>query len=778
MQVHKSNFTFLLSNTNHTLMKYTTCCLFLFLSSFYVYAQNSGGEVDLVQYVNPLVGTESSFEVSHGNTYPAIALPWGMNFWSPQTGEMGSGWMYTYQADQLRGIKQTHQPSPWINDYGCFSLMPVVGELHLEESQRASRFSHQEETAQPHYYQVHLQDYDVRVEVTPTERAAMFRITYPQTDSAFLILDAFEGGSQVKIIPEENKIVGYSKFNRGGVPDNFASYFVAVFDQPFQAYGTWRDGTLTGGNPEQTGEHTMGYVQFESEENRPVLVRIASSFISLEQAERNLQQEIGKADFEQVKTQGAARWNQELNKIKVTGSNEEQKTIFYTALYRTLLFPRMFYEYDAQRQIMHYSPFDGKVHEGYLYTDNGFWDTFRAVHPFFTLMFPERSRQIMQSLVNTYREGGWLPSWISPGYRQSMIGAHSASLIADAYTKGIRDFDVETAYEGMLKDATQPAPMAQLGRDGFQEYNQLGYVPYPEYHESTAKTLEYAYDDFCIMQMAKALGKKEDVALYRQRAMNYRNVFDPQTKFMRGRRADGSWLPSFSPKEWGGPFTEGSSWHYTWSVFHDPQGLIDLIGGQEAFVEKLDAVFATPAEFEVGTYGQVIHEMTEMVLGYMGQYAHGNQPIQHMIYLYNYAGAPWKAQHWLRRTMNKLYGPGPDGLCGDEDNGQTSAWFVFSALGFYPVCPGTGQYVIGSPLFDKVDLQLPNGRTFTIEAKGNRLDHPYIQSARLGGKEHTRTWISHEEILKGGTFTFDMGKEPNKSWGTGADAAPYSLSQN
>ncbi len=732
-----------------------------------------------VDYVNPLVGTDSEFTLSNGNTYPAIALPWGMNFWTPVTNsDSHNGWAYQYDAYKIRGFKQTHQPSPWINDYGAFALMPMSGRLKIAPEDRGSWFSHKAEVVRPYYYRVYLADYDLTTEITPTERAAQFRITYPKAEASYLLVDAYAKGNTIKIIPEERKIIGTTRHNSGGVPANFKNYFVLVFDQDFTAGYTWKDGELAVDEAENTGEHVMGILKFNAARKHTLHVRVASSFISHEQAELNLKRELGRDSFDQTRAKAMETWNRELNRIEIEGATVRQKRTFYTALYRTLLFPRKFYEFDSDNNIIHYSPYNGKVLPGYLFTDNGFWDTFRAVFPFFTLMYPELNSQIMAGLVNTYKESGWLPEWASPGHRNCMIGSNSASLIADAYLKGIRGYDIETLFEAILKNSENEGPMHSVGRYGAPYYNKLGYIPYDVgVNENVARTLEYSYDDFTIWKLAQALDKDADtVNTFEKRANFYRNVFDPTTNFMRGRNQDGNFQSPFVPEKWGDAFTEGCAWHYTWCVFHDPQGLIDLMGGQKPFIDKLDAVFHAPPTFDFSYYGQQIHEITEMLIANMGQYAHGNQPIQHAIYLYNYAGQPWKTQHWARKVMDQLYTPEPDGLCGDEDNGQTSAWYVFSALGMYPVCPGTSEYVLGSPLFKQATLHLENGKAFVIKAKNNSPKNVYVQEATFNGKAHTKTYLRHEDILQGGKLSLRMGDEPNRQWGTGPDDAPYSMS--
>ncbi len=735
-------------------------------------------DFDPVELVSPLMGTDSEFRLSNGNTYPAIALPWGMNFWTPQTRRMGDGWAYTYNDVKIMGIKQTHQPSPWINDYAAFSLMPVTGKLRIKEDERASWFSHKAEIARPYYYSVYLADHDVVAEVTPTERAAIFRFTFPESDSSFILIDAFNGGSMVRIIPSERKVVGYCRNNSGGVPENFHNYFVAVFDRDFTSAHTWNGDDLNFDVLGNEGRHTGAVLGFKTKRGEKISVKVASSFISPEQAELNLRRETGNKNFDEVMKKGKKIWNDELKKIRVEGGTADQQRTFYSCLYRMLLFPRTFHEIAKNNEIVHYSPYNGEVLPGYMYTDNGFWDTFRAVFPFFTLMYPELNSRIMEGLVNTYRESGWLPEWASPGHRDCMIGSNSASLIADSYLKGIRGYDIDVLYEAILKNTRGVGPVSSVGRLGAEYYNSLGYVPYDVgINENTARTLEYAYADFCIWKLACKLKRpQEEIDLFASRAMNYRNVFDPGRKLMRGRNEDGSFQSPFSPYKWGDAFTEGNSWHYTWSVFQDIAGLIDLMGGEEQFAVKLDSIFEVPPVFDYSYYGIVIHEIREMQIMNMGNYAHGNQPIQHMIYLYNYAARPWKTQMRVREVMDRLYNYTPDGYCGDEDNGQTSAWYVFSALGFYPVTPGTDEYVFGSPLFDRVILTFEDGKRFVVDAPGNSRKNVYVNSISLNGKSFRKNYITHYELQRGGKLTFNMSAEPNRKRGTEKSAFPYSMS--
>ena len=734
---------------------------------------------DPVDYVNPLVGTLSKVSLSTGNTYPAIALPWGMNFWMPQTGKMGDGWAYVYTADKLRGFKQTHQPSPWINDYGQFAIMPITGKPVFNEDERASWFSHKAEVAKPYYYRVYLADHDVVTELTPTERAIMFRFTFPETNHSYVVVDALDRGSSVKIIPSENKIIGYTTRNSGGVPDNFKNYFVIKFDKPFTYKAAVADGQIKQGTTEATVNHAGAIIGFKTKRGEQVHARIASSFISPEQAELNLQ-ELGNSSFEQVKAQGRQTWNKTLSRIEVEDKNVDHLRTFYSCLYRSVLFPRSFYEKDANGKIVHYSPYNGKVLPGYMFTDTGFWDTFRCLFPMLNLMYPSMNVKMQEGLVNAYLESGFLPEWASPGHRGCMVGNNSASVVADAYLKGLRGYDAETLWKAVTHGANAVHPkVSSTGRLGWEYYNKLGYVPYDvKINENVARTLEYAYDDWCIYQFGKSLGKSEkQLAQYKKNAMNYKNVFDKETNLMRGRNQDGKFQTPFSPLKWGDAFTEGNSWHYSWSVFHDPQGLINLMGGKQTFIQMLDSVFNVPPLFDDSYYGGVIHEIREMQIMNMGNYAHGNQPIQHMIYMYNYAAQPWKAQYWIREVMDKLYTAQADGYCGDEDNGQTSAWYVFSAMGFYPVCPGANQYVIGTPYFDKMTLHLENGKTMTITAQNCSQENKYIQSLSINGTPSTKNFFTHEQLMQGGNIHYVMGSTPNKQRGISDSDAPYSFTK-
>ena len=745
---------------------------------FIVSAQMQTNVAAPVDYVNPLMGTDSKPSLSNGNTFPAIGLPWGMNLWTPQTGRMGDGWAYQYTADKINGFKQTHQPSPWMNDYGAFAIMPVTGKIRFTEKDRASWFSHKAEISKPYYYKVYLADEDVTTEITPTERAASFRFTFPKADSSSVIIDALDRGSYIKIIPAENKIIGYTTRNSGGVAKNFKNYFIIIFDKPFDYSYTFLDSVITK-NMEQKCNHAGAIIGFTNTNKGEIIhARVASSYISFDQAEINLK-EIGNQNFETVKNNAKAEWNKVLGKVKVSGGTVDQMRTFYSCLYRMVFFPLKFYEKNAEGKIVHYSPYTGEINDGYMFAGTGFWDTFRALYPFLNLVYPSMVKEMQEGLVNDFKEGGFLPEWSAPGFRNVMVGNNSASIVAEAYIKGLRGYDIETLYKALINGANNEGPQG-TGRTGVKFYNELGYVPYDVgINENAARTLEYAYDDYCIYRLGKALGKPaSEIDIYKQRAMNYKNLFDKSHLLMRGKNKDGSFQSPFNPFKWGDAFTEGNSWHYSWSVFQDINGLINLMGGKKNFVAMLDSVFIMPPTFDDSYYRGVIHEIREMQIADMGQYAHGNQPIQHMIYLYDYAGEPWKTQYWARETMNKLYKATPDGYCGDEDNGQTSAWYVFSALGFYPVTPASVEYAAGAPLFKHAEIDFENGKKLFINAPNNSADNRYVQSVTYNSKAYTKNYFNHFDLQNGGTINIKMGSRAAKQRGTAEKDLPYSFSKN
>lgn len=734
----------------------------------------------LVDYVNPLIGTFSRMELSAGHTYPAVCLPFAMHNWSPHTGKVGDNFQYTYHNNFLYGFRQTHQASLWIGDYGQFSLMPVVSKCQFVQEKRKSWYSHKTEVSKPHYYSVYLGDHQIDVELTPTERAAKFRIGFRVVDSTYVVIDAFNKGSYIKVIPEENKVIGYSTTNAGGASENFKNYFVLKFDKPFIQYDVWSGEDLHEGRKEIEANHVGAIVGFKLKKGEKINIDAASSYISFEQAHINLSRELGKNTFDEIKKKAQAIWEKELQRIKVYGGTDAQYSTFYSCLYRTLIFPRKFYEINKENKIVHYSPYNGQVLPGYMYADNGFWDTFRAQFPLMNLMYPEIVSEVLQSIENIYKESGWLPEWISPGHRDCMIGSHSASVITDALMKGIKGADTELLYKAIIKNTTHAGPVSSIGRLGATEYNKLGYVPYDAgINQNVSRTIEYAYNDFCIYQLGKLLGKpQKEIELYHSRSFNYRNVFDPQIGLMRPRDKAGVFQPEFDPFRWGDHFTEGNSWQYSWFVPHDVEGLAQLYGGQKNLFTKMDSVFTLPQTYDISYYKRgIIHLIREMQAADMGQYAHLNEPMHHMLYMYNF-GQPWKTQRGVRLVMDRLYAATPDGYCGDEDNGQMSAWYIFSALGFYPLCPTTNEYVFGSPLFRKIELTLGNGKKVCIEAPENSKENVYINSIQMNDFPYKKNYFTYSSLKNGMKITFKMSSSPNQRRGIRPEDFPYSLTRN
>ena len=733
---------------------------------------------NLVKYVNTRQGTNTKYEFSYGNTYPATSLPFGMNTWTPQTGKNGDGWKYQYFEKKIRGFQQSHQCSSWVNDYAVFSLMPVTGKLVVNEDERAASFSHANEIAQPSYYSVKF-DNGITTEMSPTERGAHLRFKFPKGQASYIVLDGYTKMSGVHIDVAKQIVTGYVN-NCRWAPTNFKNYFVITFDKPFTDYGTWKNKTniLSAKNTDADGEGEGAYLKFKGGET--VQVKVASSYVDIDQAARTLQTELGRyKTFDETHKAADKVWNTLLGRMAVEGGTEEDKATFYSCLYHANLFSHQFYEYDKNGKPYYFSPYDGKVHNGYMYTDNGFWDTFRAQFPLNTIMHPKMEGQLVQALLDAQKQCGWLPAWSFPAETGGMLGNHSISLLADAWMKGIRTFDPKQALEAYYHEVTNKGPWGSAnGRPGWKEYFADGYVPYSKQTEgATAWTLEFAYDDFCAYQLAKATGNSFYENVFARQMYNYKNLFDTKSRFMRAKDAEGNWIEPFDPMDWGGPYTEGNAWHWTWSVFHDTQGLINLMGGNKNFIAKMDSVFSEPNTIKVGGYGTVIHEMTEMAAFKTGQFAQGNEPIHHMLYMYNYAGQPWKAQQHLREVMEKMYNATENGYPGDEDEGQMSSWFVLSAAGFYSVCPGTDQYVIGSPLFKKMTITLENGSKFIIDAPDNNKENIYIQSATLNGKTYTHNWISHADIMNGGTLRLKMGSKPNFTRGLETADKPFSLSK-
>ncbi|MCA1591928.1 MAG: GH92 family glycosyl hydrolase [Acidobacteria bacterium] len=716
-----------------------------------------------VDDVNPMIGTTGPTENDYGGMIPGAATPFGMTHWTAMTRENKiSVYSYNHKDTTIQGFIGTHQPAIWMGDYGQVSLMPQVGEL---KTAKKSSFRHQDEISTPYYYALKMDDegQPLKAELTATTRAGFLRFTFPASRASHIVVTAnrsrqFEGFIQIN--PQGREITGYNADRMSselGPPlPNFKGYFVMQFSKPFTSSGTWEGDDIHPGSSRQRGHLVGGYASFPTTQGETVEVRIGTSFISIEQARDNLRREIPGWNFDRVKAQSRRIWNEALGRIRIQGGSQDERVNFYTAMYHSLLFPRTFSEYGR-----YYSAFDDRVHNGVSYNDYSLWDTFRAEHPLLLLIQPERVPGMITALLQMYTEGGWMPKWPNPTYSNIMIGTHADSVIADAYVKGIRGFDLKTAYAATYKDAMTPpdgdthnrwldrAPWTAFeARGGLTWYKSLGYVPQDKTDESVSRTLEFAYDDFCVAQIAKAVGKRGDYELLMKRSRNYKNLYDPVKGFMRPKKADGSWdEESWSTREERMPgFTEGGPWTYLFCEMQDIPGMIALMGGRENFVAKLDENFSG------------------------GHYRHSNEPGHHYTYLYDYAGQPWKTQEKVREAMVLNYRNAPDGLSGNDDCGQMSAWYIFSALGFYPVTPGSTLYAIGTPLFERATILLKGPYRkgpFTVIAKHQSPQNKYIQSATLNGKPLTVPFIRHADIANGSTLVFVMGAQPNKNWGRG-----------
>jgi predicted alpha-1,2-mannosidase len=712
---------------------------------------------DLVDLVNPMQGTNSNFGFSRGNTLPLAALPFGMTHWSPQT-RQGDGWFFDPNQHTLQGVRATHQPSPWMGDYGHFTVMAQAGDAALAPEARASAYEPNDLQIGPHSLSVKLKRDDVRIEMAPTERCAAFRFTFPVGKTGRVLIDAH---SHVEIDAVAGIVTGCSRLHGFGAPGNFGCYFYARFHSPAARAYVFGDDHKATTELIVDGKEVGAAIEFEGKTT--VVMTIATSFISVEQAQRNLGREIGEHTFETILTDAAEIWNKTLGVAQVSGGSERDRRTFYSCLYRAHLFPRMFHEYNEAGAPIHYSPFaGGKLRDGVMYTDTGLWDGYHTVYPLLSLLQPARLGEIVQGFVNAYQEGGWLPQWPNPGYHGTMGGTHSDAVIADAITKEIPGFDRAAAYAAIRKNATEDPKGSTEGRHHLADYIRLGYAP-----GAVSETLDYAYDDACIALAADALGHTEDAALFRKRALNYQNVYDPTVGFMRPRGADGSWKANFDQYAWGDAYTEGGPWQWTWAAPHDPAGLMSLMGGRDAFTRKLDRMFWQPPTFHVGGYGQEIHEMREMAAVPFGQYAQSNQPVHQVLPLYAAAGSPAKMHYWSRRVLDELYSP--DNLPADEDNGEMASWYVLMALGIFPGCPGRPAYVLGSPLFPEARITPPGGKTLHLRAPATSSKNVYVSKVLRNGREHPRLWIEHSDLRQGGSLEFSMADRPVKRALRGSD---------
>ncbi|HUD46060.1 MAG TPA: GH92 family glycosyl hydrolase [Candidatus Baltobacteraceae bacterium] len=722
--------------------------------------------IDRLGFVNILQGTDSRFELSCGNTLPLVGAPWGMTDWSI---ENAKGSWYFQPNGNIDGFRATRQPSPWIGDYGQFVLMPQSGELQMDAEGRMSRYDTNTSVLRPDYEKLELKRGGITAELTATERSAVFRLTYHQGHIGRLILNAY-GESEINI--EGRTIRGYGKSNNGGVPGNFASYFVINLDRDITKADVYIAKAPTGASSGK-GDDVAAYVEFHVAQDRPVELQVGTSLISWEQASLNLQRETD-GGFDAVRTRVQKNWDFNLSQIEIEASAAQERT-FYSCLYRAQMFPHRLYELDTTGKAVHYSPYDGKVHEGVLYGDIGIWDAFRTTFPLITIIYPAQLNEILQGFVNASEEGGTLPEWPSPGYRDCMIGQHCAAIFADAVVKGNQGFDVAKAYASLRKSAFQPPSHGELVRRGLADYLKLGYIPDGASTYAVSASLDYAYDDWCVAQIARQMNQAEDYQTLMARAQNYRRLWDVSTGFMRAKDAQGHWVVPFDQFAWGGPYAEGGPWQSSWFVPHDTAGLADLMGGRDKLASKLDEMMGLPPVFHTGGYGSVIHEMREMAVAKFGQYDQGNQPVFDVLYLYAAIGQPWKTEYWTRRVCSELYNSSAAGFPGDEDNGSMASWFLLSSIGLYPLCPGTPAYIFTSPLFPKTTLHLPQDRTLVITAASNNANNVYVQRRKLNGADINRTWITHQELLRGGKLDMEMGPDANMRALRDADL-PYSAS--
>lgn len=722
----------------------------------------------LAEYVNTLRGTNSSREFSRGATFPAVTMPFGFNFWTPFTEGNSQRALYVYGRRTVQGFGVSHEPSPAIRDHGSIQMMPQVGAVKVAPEARAAAFQHSREVARPYYYSVDLESPAIRVEFTPTDHAARFRYTYPRSEQSILLFDSIDSVTgEIRVLSESGELEGSVDHNGPRL------YFAAHVDAPIRGVEY----------PQHAG--VAAAIRFDTRSNPVVNVRIGTSFISLAQARSNLEAEVGTRSFEELREAAARAWDEKLGLIEVEGASERQRITLYSNLYRAFMYPNSMWE-RAGEEARYFSPYDDQVHTGKIWVNNGFWDTYRAAWPLYVLLCPAQAGEMLQGFVHAYLDGGWTPRWSGPGYRDSMVGSHADSVFADAYLKGVRGFDVQAAYTSMLKNALVAAPKSGgRGRKENEVFNFTGYVPTSAITGSLAWSLENYVNDYNISQLATALGDRPHAEYFRSRAFAYIDMFSPSVGFFRGRTADGSWRTpdaEFRANEWGYEYVEGNAWHYSMAANHDPEGMARLYGGRGALAAKIDAMISAPRDFLRGSYRNVSHEMAEAYASNFGQYAHANQPAHHILYMYNYAATPWKTQAAVREVLREsrgIYGPGigdGGGYLGDEDNGQMSAWFIFSALGFYPASPGHAEYAIGSPLFTRAIIHLPGDKTFTVSAPGNSDAHPYVQSARLNGLPLSRNYLKHAEIVAGGELVLEMGAAPSR-WGSQPEDVPTSLSQ-
>ncbi len=719
---------------------------------------SADAQTDPVAFVNLLQGTESTPVFSRGNTLPIATAPFGMAHWTLQTTD-GTPWFFQPWTRRLQGFRCTHQLSPWLYDYGYATFLPVSGKVgNPGAGPRASSYIPEQATLTPYSLKAYLLRYRAAVELVPTERCCLLTAAYDAPDSATqlhtpgLLIDVPEVHGEIVQAANKRRLEFATSQTSGGTPGNFATYYVVDFPESWDSLDIQHHKDRNGSDRQTLAVYWKPGKRMEA--------RIGTSFISTGQARYNLQQEIGTNSAEAIRQRTKEQWNTLLSRLVIEGATETQYRTFYSCLYRALLFPRTFHEPVPNGSgVHHYSAFNGNVVPGVMYADHGYWDVYRAWYPLMSLVYPEKLGDILQAWVNAYGEGGWFPQFPAPGYRACMSGSLIDSLFADAIVKGIGSFDRETVFTGLKKHATESGdPNKGYGRLGVDLYMQLHYVPNDRIEQSAVETADAAYGDFCIAQIAKTLGKQDEYTFFLKRSEYWRNVYDTRIGFFRGKNTDGKWLEPFEEFQWGSPYEEGGAWQHRWDAPHAIPQLIEAIGGKEAAVHALDRMLALPPVFEVGVYGDEIHEMSEMAAVPFGQYAHSNQPSHHLLYLFAHAGRPDRLQRWARRVMTELYSP--EGFAGDEDTGSMAAWYILSSLGLYQVCPGIPEYTLGSPLFPRATVHLQGGKTLTVEAPGNTPETVYVREVAFNGQPHPGITIAHRDLTAGGTLRFSMTATP------------------
>ncbi len=727
-----------------------------------------------LRYVNIKQGTDTSTEFSNGNTLPYTMVPHGMVSFAPMTDK--SSCFFQPGSHRLFGLRLTHQPSPWIHDYGHILFIPQTGGFNSNPDARISSYRPNEAVMRPDYIKLGFIRYGTELELSPTERGAAMRFTFNDEGTPRLSVFSFDFESEYHVDVKNRELTGFTRaINWGGNAEKFAEFFAMKFDAEIDEEKTeisYFDKQHQGTDVAAKGCHIS--VAFKS---KVVNASFATSYIDVDQARVNRDREVGEKTLEEVRAEAIALWDERLNKVEIEHKDEEQMKTFYTCLYRAHTFPHKFHEITADGKVIHYDPRTCRVCDGVSYTDNGFWDTGRTCYSFYSVFCPEQLTEMVQGFVNIYNDTGWLPKWIGPAEIGAMPGTFIDCIIADAAVKGLLSKELmENAIEGMIKHAENLPDTPQSGRSGIKAFKELGYVPYEGFGESVNHTLDYAFGDFCIGQVATVLGDKETADKYYARSLYYRNLYNKEVGFMVGKSKDGKWREDFDEFAWGRDYCEAGAWQGTWAVFHDIMGLADLMGGREVALERIEQLHSMPPKFKTGGYWFEIHEMSEMAAVDFGQCAMCNQPSFHLPYLSSALGKMSTTQQVSRRVAMELFSAKDDGFPGDEDNGSMSCWYIFATLGFYPFCVGSGQYVLGAPLFDKATVKLDNGNTLTVIAEGNSPSKNFVSEITLNGEKVETSYLTHAQVMAGGVLKFKMSAMPNTEL-IPEDKLPLSISR-